>query len=342
MTFYSIDPIVDPRWAELLERDSRASVFHTPGWLSALSQTYGYRPGVFTTSAPSNPLANGVVFCSVKSWLTGSRLVSLPFSDHCEPLAAAGEELDELLEYAASGHWRYIELRPKSSAPGVAQMAGSFREAETFWLHRLNLSPSSDELFRHFHKDCVQRKIRRAEREAVVYREGNSPELLSSFYQLMLRTRRRHQLPPQPLYWFRNLVRCMGDSLKIRVASKDGRPIASIVTLAYKNALVYKYGCSDERYHKLGGMHLLLWRAIQDGKYEGCSEFDMGRSDCDNPGLLAFKEHWGTVRSKLTYWRHQREASPSHRKLHIARKFLSLLPNSLLQAAGTLLYRHIG
>src|SRR5204862_7134910 len=98
--------------------------------------------------------------------------------------------------------------------------------------HRLNLSPSSDELFRHFHKDCVQRKIRRAEREAVVYREGNSPELLSSFYQLMLRTRRRHQLPPQPLDWFRNLVRCMGDSLKIRVASKDGRPIASIVTLS--------------------------------------------------------------------------------------------------------------
>ncbi len=41
---------------------------------------------VLTTCAPDAPLTDGVVFCEVDSWLTGRRLVSLPFSDHCEPL----------------------------------------------------------------------------------------------------------------------------------------------------------------------------------------------------------------------------------------------------------------
>src|SRR5436190_24069265 len=143
MPVYEIDPLHDSRWSVLVESHPRSSIFHTREWLDALRRTYKYKARAFTTSAPGNLLSNGIVFCQVKSWLTGSRLVSLPFSDHCEPLAAAGEELDELLEYAASGHWRYIELRPQSSAPGVVQMAGSFHEAETFWLHRLNLSPSS-------------------------------------------------------------------------------------------------------------------------------------------------------------------------------------------------------
>ena len=70
----------------LVERHPKASVFHTPAWLQALRWTYGDEPVVFTTSPPTAELTNGVVFCRVKSWLTGRRLISLPFSDHCEPL----------------------------------------------------------------------------------------------------------------------------------------------------------------------------------------------------------------------------------------------------------------
>jgi hypothetical protein len=317
-------------------------VFHSSGWLSALRQTYGYEPVVLTTSAPSQPLINGVVFCRVNSRLTGSRLVSLPFTDHCEPLVEASQDLDLLVKHAAAERWRYIELRPQLLSSEVGQGAGSFSKAETFWLHRLDLSPSADELFHRFHKDCIQRKIRRAQREGIVYEEGNNPELLDSFYQLLLRTRRRHRLPPQPLGWFRNLVKCLGDNLQIRVASKDGRPIASIVTLAYKSKLVFKYGGSDERYHKFGGVQLLLWRAIQDAKQRRCSEFDMGRCECNNPGLLTFKDRWGTIRSNLTYWRYHPEIVPLSRNLWMAQRFFSFLPNSLLRGAGRLLYKHIG
>jgi len=44
----------------------------------------------------------------------------------------------------------------------------------------------------------------------------------------------------------------------IRVARKDGKAIAAIVTLRHRSAVVYKYGCSDEQYHHLAGMPLLI------------------------------------------------------------------------------------
>src|SRR5207249_9061315 len=102
----------------------------------------------------------------------------------------------------------------------------------------------------------------------------------------------------------RNLVNCLGDKMKLRIASKAGQPIASIVTLSFKDVLVYKYGCSDERFHNLGGMQLLLWNALQDGKGTGAREFDLGRSAYGNAGLITFKDRCGAARSQLIYWRH--------------------------------------
>lgn len=346
LPIYKIDPLEDPRWAEFLERHPRASVFHTPGWLEALCRTYGYEPVAYTTSPPGAELANGIAFCRIQSWLTGHRLVSLPFSDHCEPLVDSPEDLSELLGFLQSDlrkqTWKYIEIRPLS-LPVRTELG--FENSQTFCFHKLDLRPTAEELFRSLHKDCVQRKIRRAEREALSFEEGRSEELLSKFYHLLLLTRRRQQLPPHPRAWFHNLTDCLSDTVKIRVASKDGLPVASIVTLSYKDVLVYKYGCSDARFHNLGATPFLFWKAIQEAKDQGLQEFDLGRSDNENSGLIAFKGHWGAARFPLTYLRYStrpsRTASGSW-GVQVAKQVFARMPSSLLTATGKLLYKHIG
>ena len=85
------DPIAERGWSELLERHPEASIFHSAGWLNTLRQTYGYQPFVVTTSKGS-ALDNGLVACRVKGWKS-SRIVSLPFSDHCQPLFDFGHRL---------------------------------------------------------------------------------------------------------------------------------------------------------------------------------------------------------------------------------------------------------
>jgi hypothetical protein len=344
-SLFEINPLQDSRWEPFIQRHPQASVFHCTSWLRALQTTYGYDPLVVTTCSADVPLTNGLVFCRVTSWLTGRRFVSLPFSDHCEPLVNNSGELDDLLlhmkRYVEAGQWKYIEIRPTSYEPGSQT---GLSKSITYSFHRLELRKSKQALFRSFHKDCVQRKIRRGEREELLCEEGTSESLLHRFYELLVITRRRQHLPPQPLSWFRSLVAEFGDSLKIRVASKGNLPIASILTITHKQAMVYKYGCSDARFHKFGGMALLFWNAIQEASDKGLDEFEMGRSDSANHGLIAFKKHWGAVGSELNYWTYPsaNSVTSNHPSRAMLRQFVRVVPEPILKLTGELFYRHIG
>jgi lipid II:glycine glycyltransferase (peptidoglycan interpeptide bridge formation enzyme) len=212
-------------------------------------------------------------------------------------------------------------------------------------LHALDLRPELDSLFRGFDKSCIQRRIRHAEREQLTYEEGCSEALLAKFYSLLILTRRRHGVPPQPLVWFRNAIACLGDKLVIRVVSKNDLPVASILTILYKDTLTYKYGCSDAKFNNLGGTPLLFWKAIQDAKGKGVTKFDLGRSEVQNSGLITFKENWGATSVPLDYYRLPAQ-QPSHLnsawRSRFAKGVFSMMPDSLLSVTGRLLYRHIG
>jgi hypothetical protein len=349
MQVYNIDPLRDSRWVEFVKHCPQASVFHTREWLDSIRRTYGYQPVVFTTSPPGGQIRNGLVFCPIRSWLTGSRMVSLPFSDHCEPLADTDEELDFLAKYlhADMEHrdWTYLEIRPINGRFDKSGQKAGFCPANSYFFHRLDLRPSLDEIFQSLHKNSVQRRIQRAERAGIVYKCGQTEELLRDFYNLLVLTRGRHHLPPQPYVWFRNLIACMGEALEIRLAYQGTTPIAAVLTLRFRKTVYYKYGCSDAMYHKLGAMPALLWRTIQESKAAGSEDFDLGRSDCENKGLVAFKDHLTRGRTRLVYWRYPPPRHPSTSegwKLRMVKRAFACMPNRLLGVTGRLIYRHIG
>ena len=119
--------------------------------------------------------------------------------------------------------------------------------------------------------------------------------------------------------------------------------MAGIFTVSYKTTMTYKYGCSDEEFHKMGPMQLLMWKAIQEAKENGLSEFDLGRTEWDNEGLLAFKDRWGAARSTILYLRHP-APKPQRRTQSGLRRFgdqvFALAPDCFLTTAGNILYRH--
>jgi CelD/BcsL family acetyltransferase involved in cellulose biosynthesis len=341
-----VDPLSDSRWDELVARHHSASVFHERGWLEALARTYGYEPFVLTTAPPGEKLNDGLVLCRVSSWVTGTRLVSLPFADHCDPLLNGPREYEAFTAWLRnerdSKDQRYAELRPLQEVNGTGAGLRPFR---TYWYHELDLGVSIEELFRRLHRNSFQRKIQRAEKEGLTYEAGRSQDLVDEFYRLLRMTRRRHQLLPQPRIWFRNLVECMGDKIEIKLARKDGTPIAAIVTLRHGSCLVYKYGCSDARFHNLGGMPFLLWRLIEESKAAGAQKIDFGRSDLDQDGLIVFKDRLGTKKTLLTYYRftngtEKREAAPWESQG--LREIICRLPESFLSQASRVVYKHLG
>lgn len=343
---YRVNPLLDQRWEALVERHPHSSVFHTKEWLKALWRTYGYEPVVFTTSPPRGELTNGMVFCRVSSWLTGKRLVSLPFSDHCDPLLENGNDgsivFEEVCKELASRNWKYIELRPKDK---VRFRRSEMLAAMSYCCHTLDLRPDEKTIFSRFHKDCIQRKIQRAEREKLTYRAGRSTELLKMFYQLFAKVRRRHQVPPQPFRWFQNLSDCLGPRMQVRIALRDGQLVGSILTLQYGKTLLYKYGGSDGKLNNLGATQWLFWKTIQEAKALGMDELDLGRSDWDNLGLINFKDRLGGKRVSITYWNYPKvERQPL---LYLTLKgsagwIVAHTPLPILGIAGRLLYRHAG
>lgn len=149
-----IDPLRDPRWDSFVESHPHSSIFHTKEWLEALSRTYGYTPRAFITSPDEAVITGGIIFCQVNSWLTGSRLVSVPFSDHCDPLVQDPKDLHALLsavEKIAIGRFKYAEIRPRLIAP---ELSSDWSVRSEYCFHIVDLRPSIEQLYAHFHTGC--------------------------------------------------------------------------------------------------------------------------------------------------------------------------------------------
>ena len=109
--------------------------------------------------------------------------------------------------------------------------------------------------------------------------------------------------------------------------------------------MLFKYGASDARFHGLGTMPFLLWQAIEEAKNSGATQFDFGRSEIENRGLIHFKDHFGAKQSALIHkvfpglsW----GAGADSWSLKFAKKVFSILPEDVLVLAGKLIYPHIG
>ena len=346
-----LDPIRDPRWSDFVQSHPRSSVFHTVGWLEALRRTYGFAPVAYTTARPGSSLEAGIPFCEVSSWLTGRRLVSLPFSDHCEPLAERTEDLEDILASArADAHarsWRYVQIRPMAVSLSAFERSG-FRNETPFLHFQLDLRPDLDTLFGRIKKN-LRYDIRRAERSDLRYVIGRDAQFVAAYYRLHVMTRSTQGVPPQPLAWFRNLADCLGEMLDVHLLLRDGTPIAGLVTILYRGQLMWKYSASDPVRDRAGMGKSLMWRSICVARERGATSLDMGRCDPENVGLAEFKTRWGARRSEVSYLRYPEATAdrlPADRPRSqwvagAAKSIIPRLPPSLLAMAGRLAYRHV-
>lgn len=241
--------------------------------------------------------------------------------------------------------WKYLEVRPIGESFQRKGDISAFRPAKRYRLHRIDLRPDLEQVRSGFDKDSVVRRVRRAERAGLIEKVGHSESMLSDFYSLLILTRARHRLPPQPYEWFQNLIECMGDALEIRLAYKQDTPIASVLTLRFRESVVYKYGCSDAAYKHLGAMPLLLWRAIEKAKSTGAQEFSLGRSEQDDSGLIGFKDHWTNDSTPIVYWRYPGPVTSELGegwRVSMMKRVFAHMPKGMLAMMGRLIYRHIG
>jgi CelD/BcsL family acetyltransferase involved in cellulose biosynthesis len=292
--------IDDPRWREFVSAAEAALPFHDPEWALLLAECYHFAPFALALEEDGR-LSAGLPLLEVRGLGRGRRWVSLPFTDHCPPLAASPEARARLAAALNVARERADVSRVDlhGELPGAG--ARSWVAAVT---HTLPLGSDPSAVFGTFHRSQVQRSVRKAEQGPLVLRRGESEaDLTEGFYRLHLETRRRQGVPVQPRRFFRLLWRRVlepGPGF-LSLACADGMPVAGAVFLASHGTVTYKYGASDPRSLHLRPNHLLFWDAIRWGCEQGYRRFDFGRTELDNRGLREFKSRWGAEEQPLRY-----------------------------------------
>jgi FemAB-related protein (PEP-CTERM system-associated) len=334
-----------------VEQQAKEAFAYQPAWLELLSRLYGYTITTLTTTSVSGQITGLLPVCLARSPLTGKRLVSLPFSDHCpliaEDDASAQALLEQALCLAREQKARYLELRtgPHPLLAERRDLAAS--NLYVRWLLPLQANP--DTLWAGLRKP-VQRQIKKSQQMGVTTRLAERREEMGHFYRLHLQTRsKKHGMPAQPPRFFFDLWDAFAASgtLQLLLAEHEGKVIASMILLAASSTVRYAYGASDERALALAPNNLLMWQAITWGCTHGYQTLDMGRTAHDNAGLMEFKRRWGATMEPLTYYYHPQMAglattSEQSWKYRLLTSTWRRLPLPVARTLGGYLYKHLG
>ena len=340
-----VNPLERSDWDRSIAAFPDAGIFHSVPWCRVLHETYGYSPRYLVRS-DGDRFHSALPLMEVKSWLTGQRGVSLPFTDAVEPLCPDGKAFQSLFEAAQQlgreRRWKYLECRG-----GRTQLQGSVPASTRFYNHQLDLSAGEAKLFGQL-DDSAQRAIRKAERSGLTLEFSQAPGAMRDFYTLLCETRQRHGVPPQPFeFFFKIQQHILTPNLGWVVLARQGKtPIAGAVFFHFGRGAIYKFGASTRAHQPLRANNLVMWQAIQRLAAEGFATLDFGRTSMNNEGLRRFKLGWGTRERVAEYvrfdFRQETFVTATDDSSGWHNRVFNALPTWASRPIGAFLYPHVG
>lgn len=321
------------------------SFFHCKEWAQVLFESYGYEP-IYFSIFENDKLTAVLPMMLVKSWLTGNRAVSLPFSDHCDPLFKFFQQSDiitkEVISFCEVKEMKYVEFRSSGTKfPFEAQ------EYRTDLNHSLKLNGDETVLFSNFSEN-TRRNIKKALKYNLSLNIKNDYAGIKLFYNMHCFTRKRHGLPPQPFPFFENIykniiTKGIGDIL---FAVSGTNYIAGAIYFKFGTKILYKFGASIKDSNELRGNYFVMWEAIKKYLSEGFNEIDLGRTEINHKGLQRFKCGWNTDELLIYTSRYNikrmKFQTVSKRTDGIHNIIFNHFPIFLLKLVGNSVYKHIG
>lgn len=339
-----LNPLHIEAWDDLVMRHPEATFFHTQCWAKVLSETYGYQP-MYLSVFSDDELRFLLPLMEIKSVITGTRGVSLPFTDYVQPLTASQEDTHwiwkELIQHAKKSGWQYIDLR--------GDIGGQTPETvfESFYQHDIRLEDDYDQMFSRFSTNH-KRNIKKAIREGVEVEIRRDMRSIDQFYYLNSITRKRHGIPSQPYKFFKNIYEyaCRENKAVVVTAKKGSDVVAGAIYFLFGNKSIYKYGASSKEDRQLRANNLVMWEAIKWLSNKNYDTLNLGRTKKSNSGLIRFKNGWAADQKTLSYYRYsikdgvfvtKKNSHPS-----LGTYFFKTAPVAVSNFMGGVLYRHVG
>jgi hypothetical protein len=309
-----------------------------------ISDSYGYKP-VYLLKTEDNRIDVLIPAMEINSYLTGKRLVSLPFSDFCMPIISEDSVnvfntiFTFMHDLALKENIDSIEFN------SINDLEMNRTPAQIFYGHILDLSLTEENLFKNFRKG-TKSSILKSGREGVSIKICDGLDAMYQYYEIHAHTRKRLGLPPQPFKFFKTIHENLIHNKMgiISLAFYNEKCIAGAVYLQFGEKGLYKFSASDYRYHNLSANNLLMWESIRYLKSRNVRELHLGKTDYKHEGLRIYKRGWGTAEHTIKFYKYVLKTKsfvvtnsyPPKIFTHVCR----YLPLTTLKLIGRLFYKH--
>lgn len=292
------DPGDRPAIARFVADHSDATAFHRFEWLDAVEQSCGHRTHWLLAEKAGNIRA-ALPLSEVHSPLFGRALVSTGFAVdggllEAEagaglPLYHAAEELGKRRNCAT------IELR---GGPMPDRAGWHIRRDGHAGFVRALAADDVSEL------TAIPRKQRAEVRRGLGFglevRTGTSPEDRAMHYAVYAESVRNLGTPVFPRALFDAVLDRFGDDADILTVLRDGAPLASVLSLYHRGAVLPFWGGGRWAARAARANDVMYYTLMNHARGRGMERFDFGRSKVDS-GAYHFKRNWGFEPQPLEY-----------------------------------------
>lgn len=271
-----------------------AEPFHRPHWSLAVERGCGQRAHYLVAEAGSGALAGVLPLTEIRSPLFGAALVSAGFGVGGGILA----DDDAVAEALADAAWSLAEALgcPTLELRG-GHLPDGWTRSEGVYAGFCKELPREDEAILLSIPRKQRAEVRRALGFGLDVTVGRDTD---AHYRVYSESVRNLGTPVFPRALFEAALEAFGDDADILTVAKNGRPLASVLSL-YFGGTVYPYwGGGTAEARRWRANELMYYELMRHAARRGCARFDFGRSKTDT-GAFAFKKNWGFEPRPLVY-----------------------------------------
>lgn len=324
---------------------AQGSAFHRPAWSLAVEQGCGQR--AYYLVAGSNAAIKGLLpLTEVHSPLFGRALVSVGFAVGGGPIGDDQETVDAL----AAAAWTLAERLscPSLELRGGEQPSGDgwhVEEGSYAGFVRPLAADDEAELLAIPRKQRAE--VRRAQGFDLSVRTGSTAQDRAEHYAVYAASVRNLGTPVFPRALFEAVLDRFGDAADILTVSRGGEPLASVLSLYHKGAVMPYWGGGTRAARAWRANDMMYYALMLHARARGCASFDFGRSKFGT-GAFAFKKNWGFEPQPLAYavrtldGQRARDINPMNPKYRLQVALWQKLPLGLANRIGPWISRGLG
>ena len=277
----------------------KGTAFHRPAWLNAVEAATGHAALALVAEVAGDRVGY-LPFSLIHSPLFGRLLASSGFAVGGGVLADSAGVADLLLAAAS-------ELAERRSAPVIELRGGLLPETGQGWVIKRDshcgfirpLAADDDaELLAVPRKQRAE--VRKGLDQPLSIRIGNSTDDRAMHYAVYAESVRNLGTPVFPQALFDAVLDRFGHDADILTVLHDGQPVASVLSLYHKGAVMPYWGGGLWAARRLRANDRMYYELMLHARRRGCSHFDFGRSKTHS-GAYDFKRNWGFEPQPLSY-----------------------------------------